>query len=69
MQKAYLDSLPDVLDAKDIAQVLGIGYVKSLNLIRFGGMNYIKIGRVYKVSKQNFTEWLNCCKPRVIEFD
>jgi len=64
-----LASLPDVLDAKDVASFLCIGYVKALKLIRYGGMNYIKLGRTYRVSKVNFTEWLNCSKPTVINID
>ncbi|MCL2398533.1 MAG: helix-turn-helix domain-containing protein [Defluviitaleaceae bacterium] len=69
MQKASLVSLPDVLDAKDIAGFLGIGYVKALKLIRYGGMRYIQIGRVYRVSKANFTDWLNCEQSMIINLD
>ena len=69
MNKTNLTLMPDVLDAKDIASVLNIGYVKALKLIRYGGMRYIQIGRVYRVSKENFTDWLNCEKPMVIELD
>ena len=61
--------MPDVLDARDIASVLGIGYTKSLQLVRYGGMKYIRIGRVYRVSKQNFTDWLNCSQPILIDFE
>ena len=69
MKKVSIDSLPDVLDARDIADVLGIGYVKALRLIRCSGMNYLQLGRVYKVSKQNFNDWLNCSRPTVISLD
>jgi len=69
MSKVQIESLPDVLDARDIANVLGIGYIKALKLIRYGGMNYLQLGRAYKVSKQNFTDWLNCKKPTVIDLD
>ena len=43
MQRATLSSLPDVLDAKDVASVLGIGYIKSLKLLKYGKMNYCTI--------------------------
>lgn len=69
MQRASLASLPDVLDAKDVAGFLGISYIKALKLLRYSGMNSIRLGRVYRVSKQNFTDWLNCDKPTVIELD
>lgn len=69
LKKVYLASMPDVLDAKDVSKVLGIGYVKALRLIQYGDMNYIKVGRTYKVSKQNFVNWLNCPEPKIIELD
>jgi len=69
VQKASLSSLPDVLDARDVASVLGIGYTKALRVIRYGGMNYIRIGCAYRVSKDNFIQWLNCSKPTQINFD
>ena len=69
MSRASLDSLPDVLNAKDVASVLGIGYVKALKVIRFGGMNYLKVGKSYMVSKGNFVDWLNCDKPTIISID
>ena len=69
MKNASIDLLPDVLDAKDIAAFLSIGYVKSLKLIRYGGMKYIQIGKVYRVSKANFIEWLHCDKSMIINFD
>jgi len=69
VQRASLASLPDVLDAKDVAGFLGISYIKALKLLRYSGMNSIRLGRVYRVSKQNFTDWLNCDKPTVIELD
>jgi len=69
MQKISLDSLPDILCPKDVAGALGIGYVKALKLIRYGGMRYIQIGRVYRISKDNFLDWLNCSQPIVIDLN
>jgi len=69
MAKATLANLPDVLDARDIAGVMGIGYVKALRLVQYGGLPYIRIGRTYKVSKANFTDWLNTKKSKVIALD
>ena len=69
MSKVTIASLPDVLNARDIACVLNIGYVKALGLIRYGGMNYIRIGKTYRVSKQNFVDWLNCSQPMIITLD
>lgn len=69
MQRASLASLPDVLDARDVAGFLGISYIKALKLLRYSGMNSIRLGRVYRVSKQNFSDWFNCQQPIVIKLD
>lgn len=69
MAKASLDTLPDALSARDISKVLGLGYTKSLRLIRFGGLPYIKLGNTYRVSKQNFIDWLNSSETKIIELD
>lgn len=61
-----IDSLGDVLNAEDISNVLGIGYVKSLKLIKYGGIPHIRIGNTYRVSKTNFLTWLNQETSRVI---
>lgn len=64
---ASLESLPDILDAKTISEFLSIGYVKSLKLIQYGDIPYLKIGNTYRVSKQNFLEWLNQSGKREIQ--
>ena len=69
MKKVSISSLPDVLTAKDISRVLGTGYNKALLTIRYGGMNYIRLGNTYHVSKSNFIDWLNCSEPKVIKLD
>ena len=68
MQKAQIDSMGTFLDSKDVAALLGISYIKALKLVRYH-MNHIKIGRVYRVSKQNFLQFAHCDKPMQIELD
>ena len=69
MQRATLTSYPDVLDAKDVASILSVSYISALRVIRYGGINYVRIGRAYRISKQNFIDWLNCTKPTTIKLD
>ena len=69
MEKVNLALLPDVLNARDVSYALGIGYTKALKLIKHGGMNYIQVGKVFRVSRQNFVDWLNCTQPRVVDLD
>ncbi len=64
-----LKGYPDVLTAKMVAEILGIGYVNALRVIRYGDVNYIKIGNVYKMPKKSFLEWLHAAKNRELKFD
>ncbi len=64
----HFDSMPDILTAEIIAAYMGIGYVKALNLIKYGGIPYKKIGSVYRVHKKVFEKWLMEPKSEVINF-
>lgn len=48
------------INAQDIADVLGICYAKALDFIKYGGINYIKIGHTYLVSAEKFDKFINC---------
>ncbi|AOT72807.1 MerR family transcriptional regulator [Geosporobacter ferrireducens] len=60
---------PEILNAKMIAEILGIGYIKSLKLIKYSDMKYIKIGNVYRVPKKCFVEWLHSDESKVINLE
>lgn len=60
---------PEVLTAKHIAEILGLGYVKALRLIKYSDMKYIKIGNAYRIPKKFFLEWLYSKETREIELD
>jgi hypothetical protein len=62
-----LTDLNDVIDAKDISKVLGIGYAKALWFIRFSGIPFLKIGRTYLIAKVNFIQWVNSTETQIIE--
>ncbi len=53
------DDLPDILTAKEVAQYLGIGYVKALNLLKYGGLPSVKLGNTFRISKDMLIKWLN----------
>lgn len=66
-QNELFKDYPEILTAKMIAQILGIGYTKALHTIQYGEMQYIKIGNTYRVPKQSFIEWLFEKDKREIE--
>ncbi|MBS5317678.1 MAG: helix-turn-helix domain-containing protein [Clostridiales bacterium] len=66
-QNELFKDYPEILTAKMIAQILGIGYTKALHTIQYGEMQYIKIGNTYRVPKKSFIEWLFEKDKREIE--
>lgn len=53
-----INEYPEVLDARMIATIMGIGYVKALHTIKYGGINYLKLGNTYRVARSSFITWL-----------
>lgn len=62
-------TLPPVLTARDIAKFMGIGYQKSLSLIKYGNIPHIKLGSTYRVSKEKFIIFLNADTVQEFNFN
>lgn len=58
MENTTIKDMPEILNARMICDYLGIGYTKGLSLIKYGGLDYIKIGNTYRITKKAFQEWL-----------
>ncbi len=43
---------------KDVAELLKISYDKALDFVKFSGVEYVKIGRQYRVSDQKLDAFL-----------
>lgn len=67
MANTKLGSLPDVLNPRDVASALGVGYAKALHLIKHGGITHIRAGNHYLISKMRFLEWINAEKTRIVD--
>lgn len=48
-----------VLTVKEVQHILRIGQVNAYQLIRTPGFPVIKIGRAYRIPRDNFFQWLN----------
>jgi excisionase family DNA binding protein len=59
-----LQDFPEMLNARMIAEILGVGYTKSLNLLKYGDLPYLKIGNTFRVHKRNFEKWLEASQKR-----
>lgn len=52
------DNYPDVLEVKDICELLHIGRTQVYKLFHGGEIPYKRIGRVYKIRKEAVIEYL-----------
>ena len=59
--------LLEVFSPQEIARILKISYDKALNFIKYSGIPYIKIGRQYRVTKENFEAFINSKESREID--
>ncbi|RYD02620.1 hypothetical protein N752_25160 [Desulforamulus aquiferis] len=54
-----LDSYPEVMNAKMVAEYLDIGYVKALSLLKSGSIPCVRIGNAYKTTRIAVESWLH----------
>ena len=57
----------EVLSPHEIAKILKISYEKALDFVKYSGIPYMKIGRVYRVTKDNFEAFMNSSETRIID--
>ena len=51
--------VPEMLTPKEVAQIMKVSYETALAFIRYSGIDYIKIGRQYRVSAEKLKAFLN----------
>ncbi|MFT5875020.1 MAG: hypothetical protein ACI8WT_004000 [Clostridium sp.] len=54
-----LSEYPEVMTAKNIGEYMNISYAKALHLLKYSDLPCLKIGHVFKVSRNVFEAWLN----------
>ena len=57
----------EVFSPQEIAKILKISYEKALDFVKYSGIPYVKIGRVYRVTKDNFEAFMNSSETRIID--
>ena len=55
------DKLPEIMTRTDVAEALGIGRDKSYEIMQSGKMKVLKFGKVSRVRKEDFIEYVNEC--------
>lgn len=51
--------MPKLLTPRDVAEILGVSYETALAFIRYSGIDYVKIGRQYRVSETKLEAFLD----------
>ena len=59
--------MPTMLSPHDIAKILNVSYETALAFVRYSGVDYIKVGRQYRVSQSKLEAFLS--KKGLIEVD
>ena len=50
--------MPEMLTPKEVATVLKVSYEAALAFIQYSGIDHLKIGRQYRVSKEKLAAFL-----------
>lgn len=50
--------MPRMLSPREVAKILGISYETALAFIKYSTIDYIKVGRSYRVAEDKLTEFL-----------
>lgn len=53
-----MNNFPNLLSAKEVAQILKIGYTKTLEMMRYGKLPAVKLGNTYRTSEEALKEWI-----------
>ncbi len=57
----------EFLSAYDISSVMGMSYAKALAFIKYSGIEYVKLNRIYFVSKDVFVKFTSSKKEICFE--
>ena len=60
--------VPTMLTAKEVAAILKISYDNALEFIKHSSIDYIKVGRQYRVSEEKLTAYLQQQGQIVVDF-
>lgn len=52
------NNYPETLVVEDIKKILGIGHVQAYKLASSGQFHVVRIGRLIKISRDVFFDWL-----------
>ena len=65
-----LNDYPEMLNVRMLAEILGVGYTKALNIVKYStDLPYLKLGNTYRIHRKNLEKWLELDKKREYMFE
>ena len=61
--------IPRMLNPRNIAEILGVSYEAALAFIKYSGIDYLQIGRQYKVAEDKFEAFLRQKGQIIVELN
>lgn len=61
--------MPVMLTPHDVAEIMKVSYETALDFIKFSGIDYIKIGRQYRISRDKLTVFLQKKGHTIIDLE
>lgn len=61
-----LDEYPEIMTARNIAEYMDISYAKALHMLKYSTLPSLRIGHIFKVSRNVFEAWLNEPNKKII---
>ena len=58
------DELPEIMTREDVANALYIGRDKSYEIMQGGKMKVLKFGKVTRVRREDFLEYVKSCTQK-----
>jgi len=65
--RAVFKDYPDVLDVKQVSQLLGVSTKTVYRLLRSGTLDSLKVGREFRVPKVNVMKYVKILHPILAE--
>lgn len=64
-----MNPLPVMLTPHDVADILKVSYETALEFIKYSGIDYVKVGRQYRISKDKLAAFLQKKGRTIIDID
>ena len=61
--------MSEYLTPREVAEILKVSYGTALAIIKHSGIEYVLIGRQYRVSRKKFFDFLNKGGVQIIDID